>query len=116
MTSTIDDLFLPEPEPREVRYTVVSVDDHLVEPPHMFEGRLPAHLQERAPRIIEDAEGHQSWKFDGAEYNQVGMNAIAGRRIEGPNFNSSASTRCARDVGTSRARSATWTSMKYGLR
>ncbi len=41
MTSTIDDLFLPEPEPREVRYTVISVDDHLVEPPHMFEGRLP---------------------------------------------------------------------------
>jgi hypothetical protein len=33
MTSTIDDLFLPGPEPREVRYTVISMDDHLVEPP-----------------------------------------------------------------------------------
>ena len=36
------DLFLPEPEPRAVRYTVISVDDHVVEPAHTFEGRLPA--------------------------------------------------------------------------
>jgi len=37
----IEELLLPEPDPREVKYTVISVDDHLVEPPHMFEGRLP---------------------------------------------------------------------------
>ncbi len=42
-------LFLPEPLPREVKYTVISVDDHVVEPPHTFEGRLPTHLQDRAP-------------------------------------------------------------------
>ena len=46
------ELFLPEPEPREVHATIISVDDHLVEPPDMFEGRLPAHLQDRAPRIV----------------------------------------------------------------
>lgn len=63
VVSTSDDLFLPEPEPREVRYTVISVDDHLVEPPHMFEGRLPRDLQERAPHVVEDADGHQSWEF-----------------------------------------------------
>ena len=50
MTATTD-LFLPEPLPREVKYTVISVDDHVVEPPHTFEGRLPAHLQDRAPRV-----------------------------------------------------------------
>ena len=44
-----DDLFLPEPEPREVRYTVISVDDHVVEPAHTFEDRLPAALADRAP-------------------------------------------------------------------
>ncbi len=43
-----EELFLPEPLPREVKYTVISVDDHVVEPPHTFEGRLPAHLQDRA--------------------------------------------------------------------
>lgn len=46
--TTDDDLFLPEPEPRAVRATVISVDDHLVEPPDMFEGRLPARLADRA--------------------------------------------------------------------
>ncbi len=77
-----DDLFLPEPEPREVRYTVISVDDHVVEPAHTFENRLPAALADRAPRIVETPEGHQVWEFEGQRYTQVGMNAVAGRRPE----------------------------------
>jgi predicted TIM-barrel fold metal-dependent hydrolase len=77
-----DDLFLPEPVPREVKYTVISVDDHVVEPAHTFEGRLPATLQDRAPRIVETPEGYQVWEFEGARYTQVGMNAVAGRRPE----------------------------------
>ena len=81
MTDTLDELFLPEPEPREVRYTVISVDDHLVEPPDMFEGRLPSSLQPQAPRIVE-VDGKQIWEFDGGLYTQVGMNALAGRRLE----------------------------------
>jgi predicted TIM-barrel fold metal-dependent hydrolase len=83
-TTTADpaDLFLPEPEPREVRYTVISVDDHLVEPPDMFEGRLPAGLQERAPRIVETRNGHEVWEFEGERHFQVGQNAVAGRRPE----------------------------------
>ena len=81
MTDTLDELFLPEPEPRAVRYTVISVDDHLVEPPDMFEGRLPSSLQPRAPRIVE-VDGKQIWEFDGGLYTQVGMNALAGRRLE----------------------------------
>jgi predicted TIM-barrel fold metal-dependent hydrolase len=82
MTAAGDELFLPEPEPRRVRYTVISVDDHLVEPPDMFEGRLPARLQDAAPKIIETKLGHQVWRFDGKTYSQVGMNAVAGRRLE----------------------------------
>jgi hypothetical protein len=81
MTST-DELFLPEPAPREMKYTVISVDDHAVEPPHTFEGRLPAALQERAPRIVETRKGHQVWEFEGERSTQVGMNAVAGRRPE----------------------------------
>ena len=77
-----DDLFLPEPEPRPVRYTVISVDDHVVEPAHTFENRLPAALADGAPRIVETPEGHQVWEFEGQRYTQVGMNAVAGRRPE----------------------------------
>ncbi len=80
--ATRSDTLLPDPEPRQVRYTVISVDDHLVEPPDMFEGRLPAHLADRAPRVVETRQGHQLWEFDGQRYTQVGMNAVAGRRRE----------------------------------
>jgi predicted TIM-barrel fold metal-dependent hydrolase len=76
------DLFLPEPEPRAVKYTVISVDDHLVEPPGMFEGRLPTALQERAPRVVIDERGHEVWEFEGERHFQVGQNAVAGRRPE----------------------------------
>jgi predicted TIM-barrel fold metal-dependent hydrolase len=76
------DLFLPEPEPRAVKYTIISVDDHVVEPPHTFEGRLPAGLQDRAPKIVETRHGHQVWEFEGQRYSQVGMNAVVGRRPE----------------------------------
>ena len=82
-TSTLSqELFRPEPAPREVRATVISVDDHLVEPPHMFEGRLPKALADRAPRIVDDADGREVWEFEGQRFTQVGMNAMAGRRPE----------------------------------
>lgn len=80
--SRSEDLFLPEPVTREVKYTTISVDDHVVEPPHTFEGRLPTHLRDRAPRVIETPEGHQVWEFEGKTFTQVGMNAVAGRRPE----------------------------------
>jgi hypothetical protein len=75
-------LFLPEPAPAEVHATIISVDDHLVEPPDLFDGRLPRRLQERAPRVVVDEWGHEVWEFDGQRHTQVGMNAVVGRRPE----------------------------------
>jgi len=37
----------------------ISVDDHLIEPPEMFDGRLPAKFQELAPRLITKDDGSQ---------------------------------------------------------
>jgi predicted TIM-barrel fold metal-dependent hydrolase len=82
VTTSTADLFLPEPTPRDVKYTVISVDDHVVEPAHTFEGRLPAKLQPNAPRIVETPQGHEVWEFEGEFFTQVGMNAVAGRRPE----------------------------------
>jgi predicted TIM-barrel fold metal-dependent hydrolase len=81
-TLTRRDTLLPDPEPRAVRYTVISVDDHLVEPPDMFEGRLPRRFADQAPKVVENSKGFQLWEFDGNLYSQVGMNAVAGRRPE----------------------------------
>lgn len=32
--------------------TLISVDDHLVEPPHLWESRLPAKYRETGPRVV----------------------------------------------------------------
>ncbi|HQR04507.1 MAG: amidohydrolase family protein [Proteobacteria bacterium] len=73
---------LPDPAPREVKYTLISVDDHLMEPPHTFEGRLPARFRDRTPRVVETEEGHQVWAIDGQPYFQVGFMCVAGRPRE----------------------------------
>jgi hypothetical protein len=73
---------LPDPEPRPQRYTIISVDDHLLEPPHAFEGRLPAKLQDRAPRVVETEEGHEVWVYEDTPYFQVGFMCVAGRPRE----------------------------------
>ncbi|MEI6701513.1 MAG: amidohydrolase, partial [Actinomycetota bacterium] len=82
MTRLDPALFLDEPEPANVFATVISVDDHLVEPPTMFNGRLEAKYRDLAPRVVTTPEGYEVWEFDGARYSQVGMNAVAGRRPE----------------------------------
>ena len=79
MTIADDPILLPDPDPAHLRYTIISVDDHLVEPPDMFEGRLPASLQDRAPKVVTNERGHEVWEFEGELFTQVGMNAVAGR-------------------------------------
>ena len=71
--------FLPEPEPRVRNYTIISVDDHLIEPAHCFEGRLPAALQDRAPHVVTLDDGRETWIYEDNFYPQVGLNAVAGR-------------------------------------
>ena len=58
---------------------VVSVDDHLVEPADLFEGRLPARCAGDAPRVETAEDGTEAWVFDGRRHPQIGLNAVAGR-------------------------------------
>ncbi len=80
--ATNEAALLADPPAEDIRYTVISVDDHLVEPPGMFDGRLPPALQQHAPRLIEDDAGNQVWDFDDRQFSQVGLNAVAGRRSQ----------------------------------
>ena len=73
------DPLLPDPEPRERSYTIISVDDHLVEPRDLFDGRMPASMLETAPRVIENERGQEMWLYEDMLYPQIGLNAIAGR-------------------------------------
>jgi predicted TIM-barrel fold metal-dependent hydrolase len=61
---------------------LVSVDDHVVEPPDMFEGRLSARYAAQAPRVETRDDGTEIWRFDGKEATNIGLNAVAGRPME----------------------------------
>jgi predicted TIM-barrel fold metal-dependent hydrolase len=58
---------------------LVSVDDHVVEPPDMFDGHIPARFREQAPKVITKPDGTDAWVFEGQEATNVGLNAVAGR-------------------------------------
>src|SRR4051812_45939304 len=73
---------LPDPEPREVLNLLISVDDHLIEPPDTFDGRMPAKLAEDAPRIVEREDGVSGWLLEGQLLPKMGLNAVAGRPPE----------------------------------
>src|SRR5688500_8627500 len=62
--------------------TIISVDDHLIEPPDMFDDRMPAALARRAPQIQELPNGHEVWVYEGNIYANVGLNAVVGRPKE----------------------------------
>ena len=61
---------------------MVSVDDHVVEPPHLFEGRLPAKYADLAPQFRTKDDGTNYWFYEGAELPNVALNAVAGRPPE----------------------------------
>lgn len=60
----------------------ISVDDHVIEPPDLFEGRLPSAFQDRAPYVVTRDDGAQAWVYEGQEVTSMGLNAVAGRPPE----------------------------------
>ena len=61
---------------------LVSVDDHVVEPPTVFEGRLPAKYADLAPKLERRPDGTDAWVYDGNVITNVALNAVAGRPPE----------------------------------
>jgi predicted TIM-barrel fold metal-dependent hydrolase len=61
---------------------LVSVDDHLVEPPHMFDAHIPDRYRDRAPKVVHADDGSDVWVFNDAVIPNIGLNAVAGRPKE----------------------------------
>ena len=57
---------------------LVSVDDHVVEPPTMFLEHWPAKYVDRIPRVVVGDDGGDIWEFEGERAPNVGLNAVAG--------------------------------------
>jgi predicted TIM-barrel fold metal-dependent hydrolase len=60
---------------------LVSVDDHLIEPPDLFARYIDPQYRDRAPRI-ESKPDRDFWRFEGKVYPSLGLNAVAGRPPE----------------------------------
>jgi predicted TIM-barrel fold metal-dependent hydrolase len=76
----VADVLLPDPEPRQRQYPIISVDDHLIEPRDLFDGRVPARFADAAPRVVEFEDGRQAWWYEQSLYPNMGLNAVVGRR------------------------------------
>jgi len=70
MTMTKDDMIL------------ISVDDHIVEPPDMFSNHLPRKYADDAPRLVHNPDGSDSWQFRDVVIPNVALNSVAGRPKE----------------------------------
>lgn len=55
---------------------LVSIDDHVVEPPDMFDGRVARKYADQAPHIVSDDNGLDNWVYRGRKTGFVGLNAV----------------------------------------
>ncbi|WP_420432549.1 amidohydrolase family protein [Candidatus Poriferisocius sp.] len=62
--------------------TLISVDDHIIEPPDLFDAHLPERFKAHAPRIVRRDDGADVWRFGEVEVPNVALNAVAGRPKE----------------------------------
>ena len=61
---------------------LISVDDHIVEPPDMFKNHLPKKYLDEAPRLVHNPDGSDTWQFRDVVIPNVALNAVAGRPKE----------------------------------
>ena len=68
--------------PKTEDLILVSVDDHVVEPPTLFDAHLPEKWKDHAPKLVHKDDGTDVWQYEGAEIPNVGLNAVAGKPPE----------------------------------
>ncbi len=60
---------------------IISVDDHVLEPGHVWQDRVPAKFKDAAPRLIRDRDG-EAWVYEGKRMVTPGLGAVAGKTRE----------------------------------
>jgi predicted TIM-barrel fold metal-dependent hydrolase len=60
---------------------LISVDDHVLEPGHVWQDRVASRYRDSAPRLVRDKEG-EAWVYDGKRMVTPGLGAVAGRSRE----------------------------------
>jgi predicted TIM-barrel fold metal-dependent hydrolase len=62
-------------------YLLVSTDDHIIEPPDVWQDRLGSKFQPLAPRVVE-VDGEERWLFEGDKLINLGLTVMAGKKYE----------------------------------
>ena len=60
---------------------LISVDDHILEPPDLWVDRVPAKDRDRAPRMVRDG-GDEYWLYEDKRMPSSGLSACAGKSKE----------------------------------
>lgn len=60
---------------------MISVDDHVLEPPNVWLDRVPAKDRDRAPHLERDATS-ECWVYEGRRIPTTGLAAVAGKSKE----------------------------------
>jgi predicted TIM-barrel fold metal-dependent hydrolase len=60
---------------------LISVDDHILEPPNLWVDRVAAKDRDRAPHMI-TGDGKELWVYDGKKFPTTGLSAVAGKTKE----------------------------------
>src|SRR5436305_1086553 len=128
---------MPE-TPKVVIPRIISVDDHVIEPPNVWQDRLPAKYKEIGPRLErrkvknmkfvggvfsydaaadnEDGLWCDWWLIEDLQYPLTRLSAAAGYPRDEITVSPSPWTTCARAAGSRRRASRTWTSTTSTLR
>jgi predicted TIM-barrel fold metal-dependent hydrolase len=62
-------------------FELISVDDHIIEPPRVWLDRVPSKYHEVAPHVVEE-DGREFWYYENSRVDTMGLNAVAGRPQE----------------------------------
>ena len=60
---------------------IISVDDHVLEPGHVWQDRMPARYKDAAPRLERHKDG-EAWVYEGKRMVTPGLGAVAGKTRE----------------------------------
>ncbi len=61
---------------------LISVDDHIIEPPDLFVRHISNEYLSRAPKLVRTPDGSDVWEFGGRRIENSALNAVAGRPKE----------------------------------
>mgnify|MGYP002624247597 CR=1 FL=1 len=67
----------PKPDYTVDDLTLISVDDHIIEPPGLFDAHIPSKYRDRCPQLVFDASGTaQTWAWEGGRSTTTFINAV----------------------------------------